>query len=219
MFIAHMPTASGARNAGCLGERNEPLFSNIFKSQTLWGDLSIVATPLINELIARGVYTPEIMQHIVAAQGSVQGIDAVPDDVKAVYKTIAEVKLSTQIQYAADVGPYIDQAASHNIFIPANRGGLSETQVLLKALIMSHKLGLKTGAYYTTIPKPAMSTIQFTVAPSPPALCAPRVKKKKKKNAKRVRFNSSFGSQPPNPWRTNARCPSPRGRDAPRRAP
>jgi ribonucleoside-diphosphate reductase subunit M1 len=172
LLIALMPTASGTQNANAFCECFEPPFSNLYKRQTMWGDYIVINPFLVDALVARGLHTPELVRSIIAAKGSVQDL-AIPDDLKAVFKTIAEIKLSTQLQYAADRGAFVDQACSQNVYIPPARNGKSEADVLANYLFQAHRLGLKCASYYTRIPVPETTTLQFSLPPksdSPPAL-------------------------------------------------
>ena len=56
--------------------------SNLFKRETLSGEFLQVNAALVRELKARGLWTPEVREAIKRAEGSVQGIDALPDDVR-----------------------------------------------------------------------------------------------------------------------------------------
>ena len=78
LLIAIAPTATIASIAGCY-ECIEPQVSNLFKRETLSGEFLQVNTALVRELKARGLWTPEVREAIKRADGSVQGIAALPD--------------------------------------------------------------------------------------------------------------------------------------------
>jgi ribonucleotide reductase alpha subunit len=120
------------------------------------------------------------MEAIIAADGSIQAIEGIPDHVKAVFKTVSEVKLSAQLRMAKDRGAFVDQACSQNVYIPprSRLGSKNEADVLVQWLFGAWDAGLKTGVYYTRT-SPDAKTIQFTVAPrvesdAPPALIRAR---------------------------------------------
>ena len=94
---------------------------------------------------------------LIADKGSVQNIKEVPDDLKALYKTVWEMKGKRLIDMAAARGAYIDQSQSFNVHM---------TDVTYGKLTSLHfyawKSGLKTGMYYLRT-KAATDAIQFTV--------------------------------------------------------
>ena len=78
---------------------------------------------------------------LIANNGSIQKIDAIPEDIKSLYKTVWEISQKTVLQMAADRGAFIDQSQSLNIHIAEpNYGKLSSMH------FYGWKLGLKTGA-------------------------------------------------------------------------
>merc|ERR1711878_81349 len=94
---------------------------------------------------------------IISRNGSIQGIDEIPDDIKALYKTVWEVSQKTILKMAADRGAFIDQSQSLNIHVAEpNYGKLTSMH------FHGWKLGLKTGMYYLRT-KAAAAAIQFTV--------------------------------------------------------
>ena len=94
---------------------------------------------------------------LIANNGSIQNIDGIPDDIKALYKTVWEISQKTVLKMAADRGAFIDQSQSLNVHIAEpNYGKLSSMH------FYGWKLGLKTGMYYLRT-KAAANAIQFTV--------------------------------------------------------
>ena len=91
--------------------------SNLFKRETLSGEFLQVNTALVRELKARGLWTAEVREAIKRAEGSVQGIAALPDDVRALFRTAWELPQRALIDMAAARSPYIDQSQSLNLFI------------------------------------------------------------------------------------------------------
>jgi ribonucleoside-diphosphate reductase alpha chain len=96
---------------------------------------------------------------LIVHNGSVQNIPEIPDDLKALYKTVWEISQKTIIDMAADRGAYIDQSQSLNIhMLNVNFGKLTSMH------FYAWKKGLKTGMYYLRS-KPATDAIKFTVEP------------------------------------------------------
>jgi ribonucleoside-diphosphate reductase alpha chain len=94
---------------------------------------------------------------IIAANGSVQNIDEIPQNIKDLYKTVWEIKQKALIDMAADRGAYICQSQSLNLFIQdANFGKLTSMH------FYAWEKGLKTGMYYLRT-KSAADPIKFTV--------------------------------------------------------
>lgn len=94
---------------------------------------------------------------IIANNGSIQGIEEIPADIREIYKTVWEMSVKNQIQMAADRGAFIDQSQSFNVHVAEpNYGKLTSIH------FHAWKMGLKTGMYYLRT-KPAANAIQFTV--------------------------------------------------------
>ena len=125
LLVAIAPTATIASIAGCY-ECIEPQVSNLFKRETLSGEFLQVNAALIRELKARGLWTAEVREAIKRAEGSVQGIAALPEDVRELFRTAWELPQRALIDMAAARSPYIDQSQSLNLFIagPVDREAL-----------------------------------------------------------------------------------------------
>ncbi|KAJ2457163.1 ribonucleotide-diphosphate reductase subunit rnr1 [Coemansia sp. RSA 2424] len=96
-------------------------------------------------------------QRLIAANGSVQALPDVPEDLKRLYKTVYEIKQKVIIDLAADRGAFIDQSQSLNIHMDG-----PNYQKLTSMHFYGWKRGLKTGMYYLRT-KPAVDAIKFTV--------------------------------------------------------
>lgn len=116
LIIAIAPTATIASITGC-GECIEPQVSNLFKRETMSGDFLQINKYLVRDLQERGLWTPFMIGQIKMAEGSVQDIDGIPDDLKLKYRTAWEIPMRSLIDMAADRGPYIDQSQSLNLFV------------------------------------------------------------------------------------------------------
>ena len=146
LLIAIAPTATIASIAGCY-ECIEPQVSNLFKRETLSGEFVQVNSALVRELKARGLWTPEIREAIKRAEGSVQGIDALPDDVRRLYRTAWELPQRALIDMAAERSAFIDQSQSLNLFIAGPSIGKLSSMYL-----HAWKAGLKTTYYLRSRP-------------------------------------------------------------------
>ncbi len=146
LLIAIAPTATIASIAGCY-ECIEPQISNLFKRETLSGDFLQVNAHLAQELKLLGLWTPETRDAIKRADGSVQGMDALPIELRQIYRTAWELPMKALIEMAADRGAFIDQSQSLNLFIAnPNIGQLSSMYMY------AWKRGLKTTYYLRSRP-------------------------------------------------------------------
>ncbi|XP_042212377.1 ribonucleoside-diphosphate reductase large subunit-like [Homarus americanus] len=156
LLLAPMPTASTAQILGN-NEAIEAFTSNIYTRRVLSGEFQIVNHHLLRDLTELGLWDDNTKNEIISHNGSVQNIAKIPDDLKALYKTVWEISQKVVIQMAADRGAFIDQSQSLNIHIAEpNYGKLSSMH------FYAWKRGLKTGMYYLRT-RPAASAIQFTV--------------------------------------------------------
>jgi len=111
---------------------------------------------LINELKARGLWNDGVRSRLKMAEGSVQGLDELPEQVRAVYRTAWEVPMRSLIDMAADRGAFIDQSQSLNLFIEnPNIGQLSSMY------FYAWKKGIKTTYYLRS--RPATRIAKATV--------------------------------------------------------
>ena len=156
LLVAPMPTASTSQILGN-NECFEAFTSNLYLRRVLSGEFIVLNKHLVRDLIDRNLWSLEIKDQILLNKGSVQNIDGIPDDIKALYKTTWEISQKVIIQLAADRGAYIDQSQSLNIhMIDANPAKVTSMH------FYGWRLGLKTGMYYLRT-KAATDAIQFTV--------------------------------------------------------
>ncbi|MGX6607654.1 ribonucleoside-diphosphate reductase subunit alpha [Micromonosporaceae bacterium Da 78-11] len=156
LLIAIAPTATIASIAGCY-ECIEPQVSNLFKRETLSGEFLQINTYLVRELKARGLWTSAVREQIKRAEGSVQGIEALPAEVRELFRTAWELPQKALIDVAAARSPYIDQSQSLNLFMSAPTIGKVSSMYLY-----AWKAGLKTTYYLRS--RPATRIQQATVA-------------------------------------------------------
>ena len=112
---------------------------------------------LLKDLVKLGIWNDRLKSKIIAANGSVQNIDEVPQNVKDLYKTVWEIKMKTIIDMAADRGAYICQSQSLNLFIQE-----PNFAKLTSMHFYAWEKGLKTGMYYLRT-KAAVDAIKFTI--------------------------------------------------------
>ena len=156
LVIAIAPTATIASIVGCY-ECIEPQISNLFKRETLSGEFLQVNRYLIDELQARGLWNEEMRMRLKLAEGSVQQIEELPDDLKLRYRTVWEIPMRSLIDMAAARNAYIDQSQSLNLFAESpNIGKLSSMYMY------AWKQGLKTTYYLRS--RPATKIAKATVA-------------------------------------------------------
>jgi len=158
LLIAPMPTASTSQILG-FNECMEPFTSNIYTRRTLAGEFIIVNKYLMGDLKKLGLWSDMMKQQIIAQNGSVQGIEQIPESVQLLYKTSWEIKQKTLIDMAAARGAFVCQSQSMNLFMAdPNYAKLTSMH------FYSWKKGLKTGIYYLRTRAPVMAQ-KFTIDP------------------------------------------------------
>jgi len=162
LLVAIAPTATIASIAGCY-ECVEPQVSNLFKRETLSGEFLQINTALVTELKARGLWTEEIRAAIKRADGSVQGITALPEDLRRLFRTAWELPQRSLIDLAAARAPYVDQSQSLNLFMAAPSIGKLSSMYLY-----AWKAGLKTTYYLRSRPA---TRIQLATVPTQAPAC------------------------------------------------
>jgi ribonucleoside-diphosphate reductase alpha chain len=168
LLLAPMPTASTAQILGN-NECFEPYTSNIYTRRVLAGEYIIVNKHLLKDLVSLGLWNEDLKNKLIGANGSVQNIAEIPDNLKALYKTAWELSQKTIIDMSADRGAYICQSQSLNVFMEnPNFGKLTSMH------FYAWESGLKTGMYYLRT-KAATDAIKFTVAKNYTETTAPEV--------------------------------------------
>ncbi|MEO6021295.1 MAG: ribonucleoside-diphosphate reductase subunit alpha [Knoellia sp.] len=158
LLIAIAPTATIASIAGCY-ECIEPQVSNLFKRETLSGEFLQINSALVRELKSRDLWSPEIREQIKRAEGSVQGVAALPDDVRALFRTAWELPQKALIELAAARQPFIDQSQSLNLFLASPTIGKLSSMYLF-----AWKSGLKTTYYLRSRPATRIQQATTSVA-------------------------------------------------------
>ena len=158
LLLAPMPTASTSQILG-YNECFEPFTSNLYTRRTLAGEFVVINKYLLKELMDLYLWSEDLKQQIVARNGSVQGIEAIPEEIQSRYKTAWELKQKVLIDMAAQRGAFICQSQSLNLFVA------DPTYAKLTSMhFYAWKLGLKTGCYYLRTKAPVTAQ-KFTVDP------------------------------------------------------
>jgi ribonucleoside-diphosphate reductase alpha chain len=156
LLMAPMPTASTSQIMGN-NETFEPYTTNIYNRRVLSGEFVVVNKHLLKDLIELGLWDDAMKNRLIQANGSVQDIPNIPQNIKDLYKTVWEISQKTIIDMAADRGAYVCQSQSMNVHIQdPNFGKLTSMH------FHAWKKGLKTGMYYLRS-NAATNAIQFTV--------------------------------------------------------
>ncbi len=156
LLLAPMPTASTSQILGN-NECFEPYTSNIYTRRTLSGEFIVANKHLMKDLISAGLWSETMRQKLIAANGSVQNIAEIPQNIKDIYKTVWEISQKAIIDMSADRGAFICQSQSLNIHLTnPNFGKLTSMH------FYAWKKGLKTGMYYLRSTA-AADAIKFTL--------------------------------------------------------
>jgi len=159
LLVAPMPTASTAQILGN-NESFEPFMSNMYTRRVLAGEFTVVNKHLVNTLVRRGLWTPQLRDRLIATKGSVQRLTELPLDVRAVFKTVWEIPHKVIMNQAIARGPFVCQSQSLNAHM---------SEVTFEKLTSMHfyawRNGLKTGMYYLRT-RPKADAIAFTVDPA-----------------------------------------------------
>lgn len=156
LLVAPMPTASTSQILGN-NECFEPYTSNIYTRRVLSGEFIVVNKHLLRDLVELGLWSNDMKNKIIKANGSIQKIDEIPANIKELYKTVWEIKQRNLIDMAADRGAFICQSQSLNLFVDA-----PSSSKLTSMHFYAWKKGLKTGMYYLRT-QAAAQAVQFTV--------------------------------------------------------
>ena len=165
LLIAPMPTASTSQILGN-NECFEPFTSNLYSRRVLSGEFIVINKYLVEDLVARNLWTPEVRTEIIANNGSIQMMIGLPGEMRELYRTAWEIPMKTLINMARDRAPFICQSQSLNLFVA------DPTYSKLSSMhFYAWKQGLKTGCYYLRT-KAAAKAQQFTVEPSACVSCS-----------------------------------------------
>jgi ribonucleoside-diphosphate reductase alpha chain len=145
--LAIAPTATISNIMGCT-PCIEPSYKHIHTKSNLSGEFVRTNDFLVKELMQLGMWDEEMLSDLKYFDGSVQGIERVPEELKRLYKTAFEIEQTWLLQCAAVRQKWIDQSQSVNLFLADNDAR--------KASFMYREAwdrGLKTTYYLRTINK------------------------------------------------------------------
>lgn len=164
LVTALMPTASTAQILGNV-EAFYPFDRNIYTRSVNSGQFQCANKYLVEDLIKLNLWNERMKNKLILAEGSIQNIDEIPNDIKLLYKTIPEMSNKILIKMVADRGAYVDQSQSFSPFI-------DNPKKLTRVLYEGWEKGLKTGSYYI---KTSSGTLAAKVSSSQSSLSSEMV--------------------------------------------
>jgi ribonucleoside-diphosphate reductase alpha chain len=167
------PTASISIIAGNSSPGIEPIAANVFLQKTLSGSFSVRNRHLQKLLAEKGYDNEAVWSSITTTKGSVQHLDFLSEQEKAVYKTAFELDQRWIIEHAADRAPSVCQSQSVNVFLPAN----VHKRDLHQIHFMAWKKGVKSLYYCRSlslaradnVSEKAVAPAAFTLMAAPPS--------------------------------------------------
>jgi len=148
--MAIAPTATISNICG-VSQSIEPTYQNLFVKSNLSGEFTVVNPYLVNDLKERGLWDDVMVNDLKHFDGSVQNIDRVPDELKAIYATAFEIDARWLVEAGSRRQKWLDQAQSLNLYMAQPSG---------KTLDNLYKLawvrGLKTTYYLRSLGATAM---------------------------------------------------------------
>ncbi len=143
--MAIAPTATIANITG-VSQSIEPTYQNLYVKSNLSGEFTVVNPYLVNDLKGRGLWDGVMVNDLKYYDGSVQSIERIPADIKAVYATAFEVEPRWLVDAASRRQKWIDQAQSLNLYI--NNASGKKLDVTYR---MAWYNGLKTTYYLRSL--------------------------------------------------------------------
>ncbi|ESP88130.1 ribonucleoside-diphosphate reductase subunit alpha [Candidatus Halobonum tyrrellensis] len=143
--MAVAPTATISTIAGTTPSI-EPRYANLYVKSNMSGDFTVVNDRLVADLRERDLWDDEMVDRIKFHDGSIQEIEAIPEELRELHRGAFEVDPRHQLELAAERATWIDQSQSVNVFFPSTDGSLLD-DVYQRAW----ELGLKTTYYLRTL--------------------------------------------------------------------
>ncbi|NQX87960.1 MAG: ribonucleoside-diphosphate reductase subunit alpha [Halioglobus sp.] len=143
--MAIAPTATIANITG-VSQSIEPTYQNLYVKSNLSGEFTVVNPYLVNDLKANGLWDAVMVNDLKYYDGSVQSIDRVPEDLKAIYANAFEVEPRWLVESASRRQKWIDQAQSLNLYI--NNASGKKLDITYR---MAWLCGLKTTYYLRSL--------------------------------------------------------------------
>lgn len=157
LLTALMPTATTSIIMGSIAESIEPIHAHVYVRRLITGELPVVNPYLVRELQQRDLWDEEMRKRIIAENGIISGISEIPPDIKELFQTVWDIKLSPLLELTADRAKYIDQGQSTNVHIKQ-----PDVKTLVSYHMKAWRMGLKTGMYYLR-QLPSQTALQFAV--------------------------------------------------------
>jgi len=155
-IMAIAPTATIANITG-VSQSIEPTYQNLYVKSNLSGEFTVINPYLVRDLKARGLWDSVMINDLKYYDGSVQQIERIPAELKALYATAFEVDTKWIVDAASRRQKWIDQAQSLNLYIAGASG---------KKLDVTYRMawyrGLKTTYYLRALA--ATSTEKSTIS-------------------------------------------------------
>ena len=139
--LAIAPTATISNICG-VGQSIEPQFRNLFVKSNMSGDFTVINPHLVASLKARGLWDEVMVSDLKYFDGSLAGIDRIPDDLRALYATAFEIEPRWLVEAASRRQKWLDQAQSLNLYLAAPSG-----RALDELYRLAWHKGLKTTYY------------------------------------------------------------------------
>lgn len=143
--VAIAPTQTLANIAGCFPSI-EPAYKQLYVKSNSSGEFTVLNEHLVEELAALRLWGPEMLEEIKRREGSVRGIDGVPEPVAAKHAGAFEIDPRWYVEHAARRGKWIDQGQSVNLFTTSTSGNY-----IAQLYESAWRAGLKTTYYLKTI--------------------------------------------------------------------
>lgn len=156
LLLSLMPTATTSQILGNT-EAFEPATSNLYTRKVLAGDFPVINKHLYKTLSENGLWTKKMVDEIIRENGSIQSINAIPESIRKMYRTVWELSMKTVIDMAADRAPFVDQTQSMNLFMAS-----PSIPKLTSMHFYAWDKGLKTGCYYLRS-KPRVEAVKFSL--------------------------------------------------------
>ena len=162
--MAIAPTATISNIAGAT-QSIEPTFRNLFVKSNLSGDFTIVNEHLVNDLKSRGMWCHDTLELLKYHDGSLQDIEGIPEDLKALYQTAFEVDVFYLIECCSRRQKWVDMGISFNLYIDQPSG-----RKLNDMYFACWRKGLKTTYYLrsqaaTQVEKSSIDVNKFGIQP------------------------------------------------------
>jgi ribonucleoside-diphosphate reductase alpha chain len=119
-LLAVAPNSSSALICGSVSQGIEPVYKNVFVQGSPAGEINRINPVLVDLMKSKGVYSDETINAIIKDNGSVQLVDWLTDEEKAVFKTSFEINQEVLVRLASARQRYICQAQSLNLFFPSD---------------------------------------------------------------------------------------------------